>query len=228
VCDPDTLSLRAVQSVLQGAAFTVVVTQTSDAALSWAASRMPDVAIVEMDLDGVDGADVCCRLREWSSVPLLVLAHLSDETRVVRAFRAGADDYITKPFRPAELVARIEAHLRRAAVPREDVLAWGDVRVDLVARVATRQNSTIHLTPTEHKLLSVLARNQGRLVTHRQLLSEVWGAAYSDDRQVLRAHVANLRRKLSVPNTSSLIHTYQGVGYLLDGKATRTGRSDTG
>ena len=202
--------------MLRDAGFDVCATESASAALARAALRAPDVAIIEMDLVDSSGSDVCRQLREWSSMPVIVLSHLSDEDTLVEAFHAGVDDYITKPFRPRELVARLQAQLRRVTAYSEPIVVCGNTRIDLAARVVHRDRQEIRLTPIEHKLLCALARNRGRLLTHDALLCQVWGAAYAEDRQTLRAHIANLRRKLASPSESGAIRTYPGVGYLFE------------
>ena len=145
----------------------------------------------------MDGVEVCRRLREWSKMPIIVLSAVGEEDVKVRALAAGADDYVTKPFSPRELIARLQAVLRRAGSEPEDAVIRADgLEVDLAARVVRRDGEEVHLTPTEFDLLRVLATNRGRLVTYRELLTSVWGPGYSDDTQVLRGHVANLRRKI--------------------------------
>jgi two-component system, OmpR family, KDP operon response regulator KdpE len=215
ICDSEPQGIRALKAVLRGAGFAVSATQTASEALTRAALQVPDLAIVEMDLADSSGAEVCRRLRQWSSMPLVIVSHVSDENRIVDVFSAGADDYIAKPFRPRELVARLNAHLRRATTRDEPVIVCGGVRVDLAAHVVRRDDGAIRLTPTEYKLLSTLVRNRGRLLTHDALLRHAWGAAHAEDRQTLRTHMANLRRKLATPGSSAPIRTYAGVGYLL-------------
>ena len=144
-----------------------------------------------------NGIDVCRELRAWSRMPILVLSAIGDEDQKVAALEAGADDYVTKPFGPRELVARLHAVLRRAgAAVDEPTIAVDGLEIDLAARVVRRDGAEVHLTPIEYDLLRTLARNRGRLLTHRALLTEVWGPQYADDTQVLRTHVANLRRKI--------------------------------
>jgi two-component system KDP operon response regulator KdpE len=214
VCDHDLQILRGLRAVLRDAGLLVQATQSTEAALLRAALRVPDAAIIEMGLVDSDGAALVRRLREWSSMPIIILSDVSDEDRVVDAFHAGADDYIVKPFRPRELVARVHAHLERASVgDGEPVISCRGVEVDLAARVVRRHGQDIRLTPIEYRLLHALARNRGRLLTHDALLQNVWGAAYVGDRQILRAHISNLRRKLAPPGSSGPIHTYRGVGY---------------
>src|SRR5262249_5427638 len=151
---------------------------------------------------------------EWSEMPIIVLSAVGEEETKVRALAAGADDYVTKPFGPPELVARLEAALRRARPEAsEPTIAADGLEIDLAARVVRRDGAEVHLPPTEFELLRALAVNRGRLMTHRQLLTEVWGPAYEDDLQVLRAHVANLRRKIEPEDGLRYIRTDPGVGY---------------
>jgi two-component system KDP operon response regulator KdpE len=221
LCDSELQSILALKAVLRAAGLSICAMQTAEEALTRAAFDVPDLAIIEMELVDCSGTEVCRRLREWSSMPLLVVFHVSDEDRIVDAIAAGADDYITKPFRPGELVARLEAHLRRATTPDEPVIVSGGVAVDLAAQVVRRDGREIRLTRTEHKLLSALVRGGGRLLTHDALLRQAWGAAHAEDRQTLRTHMANLRRKLAAPSSSGAIRTYPGVGYLLEDDARR-------
>ena len=226
ICDSELESVRVLKTVLRGAGLTAFSVPTAEDALKRVTLRVPDAVIVETDLLDSDGLEVSRRLREWSSMPLIVVSRVSDEDRVIQAFRSGADDYITKPFRPGELVARVQAHLRRAQVGEsEPVLQWDGLSVDLAARVVRRNGAETRLTPTEFKLLSALARNRGRVVTHEELLREVWGVGYAGDRPVLRGHMANLRRKLGSQNSPSVIHTYPGGGYLLEDRAARRART---
>ena len=222
VCDGELQSIRALKAVLGGAGLSVCAVQTAAEALRRAALCVPDLAIVEMELVDSSGPEVCRRLREWSWMPLIVVSHVSAEDRIVDAFAAGADDYVIKPFSPRELVARLEANLRRATTRDEPVIVSSGVHVDLAAQVVHRGGRQIRLTPTEYKLLRTLVRNRGRLLTHDALLRQAWGAAHAEDRQTLRTHMANLRRKLAAPSSSSPIRTYPGVGYLLEHDAPRS------
>ena len=147
-------------------------------------------------------------------MPIIVLSAVGEEDAKVRALAAGADDYVTKPFGPRELVARLEAVLRRAGSEADDAVIEADgLEVDLAARLVRREGQEVHLTPTEFDLLRVLIRNRGRLMTHRELLQTVWGAGYAEDTQVLRAHVANLRRKIEPPEGPRYVKTDPRVGY---------------
>jgi two-component system, OmpR family, KDP operon response regulator KdpE len=183
-----------------------------------AAVSHPDAAIIDLVLPDLDGVEVCRRLREWSQMPIIVLSAVGDEDAKVRALAAGADDYVTKPFGPRELVARLHAVLRRVGEGREEAVITVDgLELDLAARMVRRDGNEVHLTPKEFDLLRVLARNRGRLMTHRELLTTVWGPGYGADTQVLRAHVANLRRKIEPDENPRYIKTDPGVGYRFSG-----------
>jgi two-component system KDP operon response regulator KdpE len=215
VCDDELQILRALKVVLRDAGFEVVATANAEEALDAAAVRPPDAAIVDLVLPDEDGVKVCEQLRSWSEMPILVLSALGDEEQKVRALEAGADDYVTKPFGPRELVARLKAALRRAgAADEEPLIAVDGLEVDLPARAVRVSGKEVHLTPIEFGLLRLLARNRGRLLTHRKLLSEVWGPEWADDTQTLRTHIANLRRKIEPDGGQPrYIRTEPGVGY---------------
>ncbi len=216
VCDDEPQILRALRVVLREAGFEALPATTAGEALDVAALHAPDAAILDLVLPDGDGIEVTKRLREWSRLPILVLSAVGEEEQKVRALEAGADDYLTKPFSPRELVARLRAALRRAApVADEPVLRAGDVELDRPAHVVRRAGTAVHLTPIEFRLLHVLMVERGRLLTHRALLTEVWGPAYADDVATLRTHVANLRRKVDPGGAGGLIRTEPGVGYRL-------------
>jgi two-component system KDP operon response regulator KdpE len=216
ICDDEAQILRALRVILGDAGFEVVPATTVQEALDAVAVRPPEAAIIDLVLPDGDGVDVCNSIREWSEMPLLVLSAVGDEREKVRALDAGADDYVTKPFGPDELVARLRAALRRVS-PSDDsesVLTADEIEIDLPAHRVTRSGQEVHLTPIEFDLLRLLMRNRGRLLTHRILLKEVWGPGSQDDTQVLRVHIANLRRKIE-PEAGKprLIRTDPGVGY---------------
>ncbi len=218
VCDDEPQILRALRVILREEGFEVLPAATAREALDSAALRRPDAAIIDLVLPDGDGVDLCRSLREWSELPIVVLSAVGDEAEKVRALNAGADDYVTKPFGPSELIARLNAALRRAA-PRDDtepVVSADGLELDLMAHQVSRNGEPIHLTPIEFDLLRTLMRNRGRLMTHRALLTEVWGPAYAGDTQTLRVHVANLRRKIEPdPGAPRYITTDPGVGYRL-------------
>ena len=214
VCDDEPQILRALKVILRDAGFEAVPAANGEEALDLAAVRPPEAAILDLMLPDLDGVEVTRRIREWSRMPILVLSAVGEEDRKVEALAAGADDYVTKPFGPRELVARLEAVMRRARPDGgEPVIAAEGIEIDLGARTVRREGERVHLTPTEFGLLRLLAQNRGRLLTHRALLVEVWGVEYEDDLQVLRAHVANLRRKIEPADGPKYVTTDPGVGY---------------
>ncbi|AIE84124.1 two component transcriptional regulator [Fimbriimonas ginsengisoli Gsoil 348] len=182
------------------------------------ATENPEVVLLDLGLPDMDGLDVTREVRQWSELPIIVLSARGQERDKVAALDAGADDYLTKPFGVPELLARIRVALRhtgKSAAPEPVIEAHG-VRIDLAARQVFRGSEEIHLTPIEFKLLATLARNPGRVVTHRQLLTEVWGPAYAEESQYLRVYTGQLRHKLEAsPARPKLITNEPGVGYRL-------------
>jgi two-component system KDP operon response regulator KdpE len=217
VCDDDPQILRALRVVLRDAGYDVVPVETGEEALDRIAVRPPQAAIIDLMLPGIDGVEVCRRLREWSDMPVIVLSAVDEEADKVRALRMGADDYVTKPFSPDELVARLEAALRRAGTAADEPLLEVDGLVlDLAAHRVLLDGAEVRLTPIEFSLLRLLMRNRGRLLTHRALLTEVWGPEYADATSVLRTHIANLRGKIEGPDRQRrFIRTDSGIGYRL-------------
>ena len=215
VCDDDAQILRALRVVLRDAGYDVVAASSGEEALDLASVRPPRAAIIDLMLPGIDGVEVCRRLREWSDMPVIVLSAVDEEREKVRALRMGADDYVTKPFAPDELVARVEAALRRAdTTPGQPVLDAGDLALDVAAHTVTLGEVEVRLTPIEFSLLRLLMVNRGRLMTHRALLTQVWGPEYADATSVLRTHIANLRAKIERPERGArFIRTDAGIGY---------------
>ncbi len=214
VCDDEPQILRALRVILRDAGFEAVVASSGEEALDLASVRPPEAAIIDLMLPDIDGIEVTRRIRAWSEMPIIVLSAVGEEEAKVEALSAGADDYVTKPFGPPELVARLEAALRRAKPEASEptIVAEG-LEIDLPGRTVLRDGEPVHLTPTEFELLRALAQNRGRLITHRTLLVEVWGVEYEDDTQVLRAHIANLRGKIEPADGPRYIQTDPGVGY---------------
>jgi two-component system, OmpR family, KDP operon response regulator KdpE len=219
VCDDDPQIRRALGLILREAGYEVLIATSAEEALDRAAVSGPHLAIVDLLLPDDHGIEVCRQLREWSEMPILVLSAISDEQTKIDALNHGADDYVTKPFGPGELVARVQAALRRAgsgtSEPRVEV---DGLLVDLAAHTVSLDGAEVHLTPTEFSLLRVLVLNRGLLMTHRQLLSEVWGPEYADATPVLRTHIANLRSKIQGGEPGRrLIRTDSGIGYRFSG-----------
>jgi len=220
VVDDEPQIVRALKVVLREAGFEAVPAETAAEALDLAAVRPPEAAIVDLVLPDEDGIEVTRKLRQWSEMPILVLSAVGEEEQKVRALEAGADDYITKPFGTRELVARLHAALRRAAPAEEEPrIEVEGLEIDLAARVVRRAGEPVHLTPIEFDLLRALARNRGRLMTHRKLLTEVWGPEYVEDIQPLRTHIARLRAKIEPEGAAGprYIVTDPGVGYRFAG-----------
>jgi two-component system KDP operon response regulator KdpE len=211
VVDDEPQILRALRVILRNAGFQVDVADTAQGALDAVAVRPPDALVLDLVLPDGSGVDVVHELRRWTGLPILVLSAVGDEREKVRALDAGADDYVTKPFGGEELTARLRALLRRIGETAAPVVEADGVRIDLAARQVTRDGEGVHLTPIEFDLLRVLAQHRGKLVTHRQLLHEVWGPGYDDETHYLRVHVAHIRAKLG----EGLILTEPGVGYRL-------------
>jgi two-component system KDP operon response regulator KdpE len=220
VVDDERQILRALRVILREAGFEVATAASVQEALDALAVHPPEAAIVDLILPDGNGVDICRSIREWSEMPIIVLSAVGDEAEKVRALDAGADDYVTKPFGTEELIARLRAALRRAArgAADEPVLRAERLELDLAAHQVTVNGEVVHLTPTEYELLRVLMQNRGRLMTHRAVLREVWGPGYEDDTQVLRVHVANLRRKIEpAPSSPRHVLTDPGIGYRFAG-----------
>jgi two-component system KDP operon response regulator KdpE len=216
VVDDEPQILRALQTSLRGAGYEVDTAATAEQALTAAAVRPPEAVIVDLVLPDGRGTDVVRELRAWTTVPVIVLSVVGDEHEKVAALDAGADDYVTKPFGVDELLARLRAALRRADPSPEPVLEIGELQIDLEARDVTFAGSPVQLTPNEYSLLTLLARNEGKLMTHQAILREVWGRAYADESHYLHVYVSQLRRKLEPdPARPRYILTEPGVGYRL-------------
>jgi two-component system KDP operon response regulator KdpE len=216
VVDDEPQILRALQMSLRGAGYDVDTASTGAQALTAAAVQPPDAVILDLVLPDTRGTDVCRELRTWSTVPVIVLSVVGDESEKVAALDAGADDYVTKPFGLDELLARLRAALRRVDAETEPVREVGELRVDLAGREVTFAGHPVQLTPNEFTLLSMLVRNEGKLLTHKAILEEVWGHAYTEESHYLHVYVSQLRRKLEPDSTRPrYILTEPGVGYRL-------------
>jgi two-component system, OmpR family, KDP operon response regulator KdpE len=216
VVDDEPQILRALQTNLRGAGYEVETAATAKAALAAAAMRPPEAVILDLVLPDGSGTEVCRELRTWTTVPILVLSVVGEESEKVAALDAGADDYVTKPFGIEELLARLRALLRRAAPAGEPVFAIGDLVVDLEKRTVTLAGRLVSLTPHEFELLRLLAQNQGKLLTHPTILREVWGPLYGEESHYLHVYVSQLRRKIEPdPARPRYLLTEPGAGYRL-------------
>ena len=210
---------RFVRLTLESEGHTVHEATTLQRGLIEAGTRRPDLVVLDLGLPDGDGVDLIRDLRTWSAMPIIVLSARSAEASKIAALDAGADDYLTKPFGVGELLARVRAARRRSA--RQDGGAearfrFGDVDVDLVARTVRRAGEPVHLTPIEFRLLALLIRNAGRVLTHRQILREVWGPNYVEHEHYVRVHMGHLRQKLeAMPAQPRYLVTETAVGYRL-------------
>lgn len=217
IIDDEKQMRRLLRLALEGAHHQVFEAETGEAGLTEIAYRRPDVVLLDLGLPDMDGVKVLRRLREWSDVPVLILSVRDDGDEKVAALDAGADDYVTKPFDTAELLARVRAAKRRSSTETgEPVFNSGPLSVDFAAREVTLNGNGIKLTPTEYSLLRVLVQNAGKVVTQKQLLRTIWGEKAESQAQYLRVYVTYLRKKLE-PNANAprLIKTEVGIGYRL-------------
>ena len=209
--------VRGLKIVLRSAGYAVEAAETKEQALTLLATRPPDALVLDLILPDGTGSEVCREVRQWSKLPILMLSAVGDEREKVRALDAGADDYVTKPFGTDELLARLRALMRRSAeAGGSPIVTLGPITIDLQDRRVTRDGAEVHLTPIEFDILRLLAQHHGRLVTHRQLLREVWGPGYGEETHYLRVHVAHIRAKLEDdPSRPHYLITEPGVGYRL-------------
>jgi two-component system KDP operon response regulator KdpE len=211
---------RFLRVTLQGHGYRLIEATSGQEGLMEGATRNPDVVLLDLGLPDMDGIEVAKRFREWSELPIIVISAREQEEDKVKALDAGADDYLTKPFGVDELLARLRVALRHSAMRRagrkEAVFVVDDLRIDLSSRQVLLKEKEIHLTPLEYRLLVVLVNHAGKVVTHTQLLKEVWGPAYGNQQQYLHVYMAQLRRKLETdPARPRLLINEPGVGYRL-------------
>ena len=211
---------KFIRATLTSHQYRILEAERASQVTSLVTSHNPELVLMDLGLPDGDGFDLTRQLREWSKVPIIVISARGREEDKVAALDAGADDYLTKPFGVNELLARMRVALRHAqgriAPTLPQILEFGDLRIDLASRVVTRNDVELHLTPIEYKLLSLFAQNAGKVLTHRQILSDVWGPAYAMQTHNVRVHMAELRRKVE-PDSSkpALFITEPGVGYRL-------------
>jgi two-component system KDP operon response regulator KdpE len=227
VVDDEPALLRAVGAALKARAYDVETVGTGQAAIDAIALTPPDVVVLDLGLPDLDGIEVCRRVREWSDVPIVVLSAEGSEERKVLALDHGADDYVTKPFSTAELLARIRValrHRKHEAAPDDDaVLHVGDLEVDLARHAVEVGGRKVDLTPKEFAFLALLARWPGRVLTHRTILQEVWGPEYGSESQYLRVYASQLRKKVDDDPAQPRLITEPGVGYRLVDPAAEAG-----
>ncbi|MGH3017630.1 MAG: response regulator [Gaiellaceae bacterium] len=216
VVDDEPQFLRALQTNLRGAGYDVATATTAEEALAAAGLRPPEAVILDLLLPDGRGTDVCRDLREWTKAPIILVSAVGEEAEKVAALDAGADDYVTKPFAIGELLARLRAVLRRVEPAGAPLLEIGELIVDLEKHSVTMAGEPVHLTPHEFDLLRLLARHEGKLLTHTTILRKVWGPAYQRESSYIHVYVSQLRRKLEPdPSRPRYILTEPGVGYRL-------------
>lgn len=217
VVDDEPPIRRFLRAALAAHGYDVFEARNGQEALSAVIAQRPDLLILDLGLPDMEGLEVTRRLREWSKIPIIILSVREREADKVATLDAGADDYLTKPFGVGELLARMRVAMRRT-VPAADEPAFttGELKVDLASRMVTVAGQEVQLTPTEYDLLRALVTHAGKVMTHRQLLRQVWGVAYEQETHMLRVNISNLRRKIEAdPTRPRYIHTEPGVGYRL-------------
>ncbi len=216
VVDDEPQIVRGLKVILRNAGYRVEEATTKQEALDAVSVRPPDAIVLDLVLPDGNGVDVATEIRRWSQVPIVVLSAVGDEQQKVLALDAGADDYVTKPFGSEELLARLRAVLRRRSEDGGGAVRVGSLEIDISDRSVRRDGEELHLTPIEFNLLSKLAQHPGRLVTHGQLLRQVWGPGFEDETHYLRVHFAHVRRKIEPdPSNPRYVITEPGIGYRL-------------
>ncbi len=215
IVDDEAQIRKLLQITLQSNDYSVTETSSAKEALISAASHPPDVILLDLGLPDESGHVVLQKLREWYSKPIIILSVQSEEKDIISALDNGANDYLVKPFRTGELLARIRSVLRDTINEEENpVIIYDDLEIDLAARLVKKKNEPVKLTATEYTLLSILAKNQGKVLTHQYLLKQIWGPSYINESQYLRVFIAQLRKKIEDdPNKPLHIITLSGVGY---------------
>ena len=215
VIDDELQIRRLLRITLEAGGYRVREAENASLGLNEAAVQRPDAIILDLSLPDMSGLDVLRRLREWSHTPVLILSVQGDETAKIAALDAGADDSLTKPFGGGELLARIRVLLRRAQpVGEASIATFGNVQVDFTRRTVTKTGEDVHLTVKEYALLRLLLQHRGKVVTHRQLLRDVWGPSHEEDTHYLRVHMANLRKKIEdAAEHPAFLKTESGIGY---------------
>jgi two-component system KDP operon response regulator KdpE len=217
VIDDEIQIRRLLQITLEAAGYKVILAVSGEEGTQQAAMARPEIIILDLGLGDADGIDILKKIREWSTIPVLILSVRASEQDIVAALDAGADDYLTKPFRSGELLARVRAaHRHHQSTEQGTVFQTGQLVVDLTSRTVKKGGEIVKLTPTEYSLLSLFVRNAGRVLTHKYILEQVWGPTFQEESQYSRVYVGQLRKKLEDdPSNPQLLLTESGIGYRL-------------
>jgi len=215
IIDDEVQIRRLLEITLSANGFKIIEASTGKEGVTFAASQQPNLIILDLGLPDIDGLEVVNKLREWYLKPIIILSVRNSEVDIVKALDNGANDYLTKPFRTGELLARIRVALRQNQnITENPVLEFGSLSIDLANHTVRKNNELIKLTSTEYTLLALLAKNEGRVLTHQYILKEVWGMSYIEQTQYLRVFIAQLRKKIEDdPTKPKLLNTESGIGY---------------
>jgi len=214
IIDDEVQIRRLLEITLSASGYKISEASTGKEGLTLAATRQPALIILDLGLPDADGLEILKKLREWFEKPILILSVRNSEEDIIKALDNGANDYLTKPFRTGELLARIRVAIRQSLGTDNPILEFGTLTVDLANHTARKNNELLKLTSTEFSLLALLARNEGRVLTHQYILKEVWGMGYVEQTQYLRVFMAQLRKKVEdEPSKPKLLNTESGIGY---------------
>jgi two-component system KDP operon response regulator KdpE len=219
VIDDEVQIRRLLALTLESNGYKILLAETAEEGMRRAGMDRPELIVLDLGLPDEDGLSVMRKIREWSTVPILILSVRDSESDIVACLNAGADDYLVKPFRSGELLARVRTAIRhRPAVHQERAFECGDLSVDLTARSVKKSGKSVRLTATEYNLLALFVRNAGRVLTHRYILEQVWGPTHAEETEYTRVYVAQLRKKIEDdPGNPRLLLTESGIGYRLAG-----------
>jgi two-component system, OmpR family, KDP operon response regulator KdpE len=217
VIDDEVQIRRLLQLTLESDGYKVLKAETGEEGVRRAAMDRPELVLLDLGLPDIDGTAVLKRIREWATFPIIILSVRNSEREIIACLDAGADDYLVKPYRSGELLARVRAAIRhRPSTRTESAFQTGDLEVDLVARTVKKSGELVKLTVTEYNLLSLFVRNAGRVLTHRYILEQIWGPTFVEETEYTRVYVGQLRKKIEAdPATPKLLITESGIGYRL-------------